>query len=922
MYTIKCIYTKRLKDLLIYNNKKKEMNIQDFVHKNFETDGVLKSRQINVNRVDGIKKLEHPFDHNDWDLERVRKNQPKGNTLSIYLKHIPNLYCIDFDKAGEDDWNSYNTKTNCELYNYLVKNNVAKTTTYKGEHYLIYIKNCIEYTNQQKVGAVSYFEIDLLKGNNVWETLDRTVEGQMIEVEWSDISRFFNLNKMNKSNVKNRKKKGTSATSISSKNSRERNQYHYNIDDGLLNDMVSDINIDSYDEWFKFTCLCKELNQPKFWDKKCKEFQHYDRNRNCDAWDGIKTNKTPIVEHFLKENGTYGVINSIKMKKPPTNIRKEDHRIGRAKLGFDLIQENTNYIIKSDTGTGKTTSFREYIKRTGKKFISVVSRINLGWEQYRSLSEDGVSCEFYQNVEWFRLSKEESVITTIDSLEKMNSEQFDPSEYVFFFDEFQSLIEYIISADTMRNKRVTTFNFLIKILENCQQFIGVDADVKDICFALVDGLKLDYTYIRNTFRHNRDVETEEVFDIETQITLMKRDLDEGQMWFCCCDSLTVATYIHLELKEDPRILLLTSDSIIDKINLDDYEYVIYSPKVIYGLDAIKKRNIYCVYKEHTISPCSFIQQICRCRNILKLSYFFDKKKFVESQYEKLEDVRQDVELCSEYGLRNILDCCRTETNEIIYNKLFSLHYYTQDCLNTNKYAHFRVLLKERGFKCKVLYRDSVKTNSKVIAGKVKQHREEVFDPDTEKNQNLNRILKLPAAEIESNKELFLNQGAIQNHFNISRHFFKESSDVKYDLQVLDEFNSKKTTTAHNRIVFLGRLETEFKFEVTAYDKINIDIPQNPDKKLEKDYYCVFQDRRNNPLDFSNKYDIKKLFVKIYKHLFGKSIITTGAKERVNGAKQYQYSLNKAEVELNNEIYKFRRPKAVVQNGAIHLLDED
>ena len=54
--------------------------------------------------------------------------------------------------------------------------------------------------------------------------------------------------------------------------------------------------------------------------------------------------------------------------------------------------------------------------------------------------------------------------------------------------------------------------------------------------------------------------------------------------------------------------------------------IIYSPKVIYGIDSCMRRNVYCWYKEHTINPKKMVQQVARCRNINNLYYHFEKKK--------------------------------------------------------------------------------------------------------------------------------------------------------------------------------------------------------------------------------------------------------------------------------------------------------
>ena len=114
--------------------------------------------------------------------------------------------------------------------------------------------------------------------------------------------------------------------------------------------------------------------------------------------------------------------------------------INKDKLGYDFIDDKHNYVIRSDTGTGKTTSFKHYIKNTNQKFISIVSRISLGEEQYNVFNEYGIDSKFYQFLEDGQpFDNNDNCVTTIDSIVKLRN--IDISEYVLFLDEYASIIE-------------------------------------------------------------------------------------------------------------------------------------------------------------------------------------------------------------------------------------------------------------------------------------------------------------------------------------------------------------------------------------------------------------------------------------------------------------------------------------------------
>ena len=105
------------------------------------------------------------------------------------------------------------------------------------------------------------------------------------------------------------------------------------------------------------------------------------------------------------------------------------------KLGYQFFEPNINYLVKSDTGTGKTTSFKHYVKDSKKKFISIVSRVSLADEQYRVFSEHNITCKHYNIAD--HLHNGDNIIITIDSIGRMYDIDF--SDYVIFLDEYNSL---------------------------------------------------------------------------------------------------------------------------------------------------------------------------------------------------------------------------------------------------------------------------------------------------------------------------------------------------------------------------------------------------------------------------------------------------------------------------------------------------
>ena len=161
-------------------------SIKSFVEEIEEKHNVPCYRKIQVNLVNGVKKP--CADHKNWTPEQIKNDRGHGNNYSISLKHVPDLFCVDFDEKDIAD---------CELYDLLNEDCVATTETNKGSHYYCYIRNVPKYKCETKI-LVDNVECDLIKwGNNMWEVDTRQIKGDLKEYEWNDLKDYFNLKRMN-----------------------------------------------------------------------------------------------------------------------------------------------------------------------------------------------------------------------------------------------------------------------------------------------------------------------------------------------------------------------------------------------------------------------------------------------------------------------------------------------------------------------------------------------------------------------------------------------------------------------------------------------------------------------------------------------------------------------------------------------------
>ena len=187
------VFKKKMDNITIRNKMTDKniikMNVETFFKSiEKENDNKAYYRYINIKYNQKGSKIP-TGEKNDLSVDEIKTNRGNTsfNTLSLAVKHIPDLYVIDYDTHEVD----------CDLYELLNNDCVAYTDTKKGSHYYIKIKNIGKYSNQQKIHINSSIDVDLIKKNNIWETKDRIITGTIKEYDWNDIKKYFDCTKMN-----------------------------------------------------------------------------------------------------------------------------------------------------------------------------------------------------------------------------------------------------------------------------------------------------------------------------------------------------------------------------------------------------------------------------------------------------------------------------------------------------------------------------------------------------------------------------------------------------------------------------------------------------------------------------------------------------------------------------------------------------
>jgi predicted SpoU family rRNA methylase len=416
----------------------------------------------------------------------------------------------------------------------------------------------------------------------------------------------------------------------------------------------------SYQKWSLVLKFCKMAgNYYEIFDEWSKGTIHknYDEIKNYSIWNKSDASIYNFW-HILKITNTKNIYTYKKIN--DKDLYKNKTPINKAKFTSDLIEDDKNYLVKSDTGTGKTTAFRNYIfnKKNKTPFISICSRVMLCNEQHRGFIEannnkngEQITNLNFRHYEDRRFEYGDCIFITPESSPIIHS--YDFSKYIIFIDEFDSVITHVMESDTCRKRRKKIFKTLLKMIAECKQFICVDADISITSKNLLDSVRDDYVFYVNEFKNYKG---KKVTIINNELEFL--ELIKGQQkYMIASDSINLVDIWYERLRDvHGDLKKITSEDEIDRnFKLDDFIKIIFSPKIIYGLDSVIPRHVFCIFSGDSISPSAMVQQIARSRNIEQVYIFIVNRTTKKNKYESVNDVIDEYE-----GLYEI--------NRSIYNK--------------------------------------------------------------------------------------------------------------------------------------------------------------------------------------------------------------------------------------------------------------
>ena len=271
-----------------------------------------------------------------------------------------------------------------------------------------------------------------------------------------------------------------------------------------------------------------------------------------------------------------------------------------------------------------------------------------------------------------------------------------------------------------------------------------------------------------------------------------------------------------------------------------------------------------------------------------------------SSYEEaLGSIKNDEKYAQE---RNIVHlCCNSDQNRL-YLELKARIEYNSSCYKSNMFAHFRNILNERGYILDSEHIVSEKVD-KQYTTQLKDKKLDEFDIVKKCYANVNEYLKIPDDKVDDYKEFFVDDQLLRDHFRISKFFFE---DMKY----LDKYIDNKVDFGCNLInsdTFKMKTLKQMLKAGNSDDRITVQNGIDADhvSELTKQYNFVMNSKLKVNLEI--KYELQKCVIKLYKKLFGKSVINSS---RSGGkGREIKYSIDDESLLEHNNLYNFRKSQA-------------
>lgn len=848
-----------------------------------------------------------------WNLKENMINSISNFNIGIPTGKINNLICLDIDNKdnGIEEFNKY-------ILEFGEPQTVKQSTPNGGFHYIFkysssfitinYLKNKTKYRNcgidirsegGYFVSAPSKIhdkEYKYIRDFDNYEVLEMPES----LINWLLVNEDQNIkeSRVYKSN------------------------YNYNITDEIIVELLDKLPenyLNNYSDWLKITTILKNLNKFDIWDSWSRRSNKYDYNKNIKTWNannGIFDINYLIYIINTETSTNYNFIEKYKIYEPLTidiNCDKKTMNNRFLKFDYDIYKKYDTVILKSCTGTGKTTSVAnnttKYINDKGYKVLSIISRISLANQHIK---------DFNNLVSYQNLKKDiynDNIVCCINSLLIYSDFQdYQFKDYIVYIDEVASFLECLTHNKTLDQNLRKIFNILMRIIINAHKVIVSDALINDNVFTLLscrdDNKKV---YIENTYKKYNGINAIKLNNELTFLNKIKNHCKKNNYFFFGCDSCSVVTDFYNECiknaEDISKYVLITSNTKLTFDNVSEElkdKFVFYSPSITFGVDFSidEAQNVFIYIKGDSILPSGSYQQTTRTRNMKNLYYYcnveekneqFDTLEDVKTYYKNVSNASEKLNLMS----LSIYDNC---INDDLFFKIFTYNEYVKDIYNTNKKAHYENILLENKFvikeEGKQLQIDE--KYKKEMAYQTKIIEKRLFDNflidnrKLKKYTNINNNIEALNLTNQNNEilikysDIILNSNNLTDHFNIIR-LLKSDEYIKNKVKAEEEasFNLKCYNSIYHKIFILRTIELDNNIKplnVEHFNKVS-----NKEVILSNDLYkniCyVFRSSKSKP---TNQQELGVLYRGMIKNICDSDIFKI---KRNNNIRLYSLNID-------------------------------
>ena len=315
--------------------------------------------------------------------------------------------------------------------------------------------------------------------------------------------------------------------------------------------------------------------------------------------------------------------------------------------------KNQIYIIKSHTGSGKTTAM-SHIRKIAKNENLLVHSIG-SRKSLVNFHSKTLNLEYYENLKDDKNFFGDLAIQ-LDSI--MRDVINTKDKYILFLDELNSLISHLKNPlSTMKKERLNLMTKLFKLINDAEFVFGVDADCST---SMLKFLKANttkpITFFLNEFKPKDKCDVILNTDVTTIKNKIINAINQNTPIFVGSDSLTklqeeilipIIEHFKDDKKISKRIKFFSSlhgdrDEMTNADVLKDC-FVFVTPCVTYGVDFNYEAEVFGVYYGNSINALSCCQQIARIRKPISINLYFGKDSVVPQfpSYEKFEEFYSD-----------------------------------------------------------------------------------------------------------------------------------------------------------------------------------------------------------------------------------------------------------------------------------------